>query len=269
MNTYAILTDVTRCIGCEQCIRACKTVNETGKNDAPFKWQGPATDLSSNRWTALIRTREGRYVRVLCRHCLSPGCVAACPVGALERTDEGAVTYDPSICLGCRYCMMACPFRIPRYEWESPTPRVRKCILCYDNITSGELEQPACTAACPTHATIFGEREALLTEAKRRIKKWPERYIDHVWGEQEVGGTSVLVISDVDLADAGWPSHLTSKPVGELAKTILGTVPGTFVSVGAVMFGLNWIIKRRQKLALEAVLAAKSGSEDDEGDQDG
>jgi formate dehydrogenase iron-sulfur subunit len=144
---------------------------------------------------------------------------------------------------------MACPFVMTRYEWDSPTPRVRKCILCYDQIKAGQMQQPACTKECPTEATIFGEREALLAEARRRIQAEPGKYIDHIWGEHEVGGTSVLYISDVDLTTAGWPARLSDHAVPELATSVLNTVPGTFVTVGAAMAGIHWIIKRRQTLA--------------------
>lgn len=249
MTSFAILTDVTKCIGCEDCVTACKEVNQTGDADAPWQWQGEATALSSTRWTTIERTDEGRYVRLHCRHCIDPGCVAACPVGALKANESGAVTYDADICMGCRYCMMACPFRMTRYEWESATPRVRKCILCYDKVVAGELDQPACTKQCPTEATIFGQREALLTEGHRRIKKNPEKYIDHIWGEKEVGGTSVLYLSDVDLASYGWPSSLKERAVPDLSNAVLKTVPSTFVTVGLAMAGIHWIIRRRQKLA--------------------
>jgi formate dehydrogenase iron-sulfur subunit len=136
-----------------------------------------------------------------------------------------------------------------RYEWSSATPRVRKCILCYDKVKSGELAQPACTAACPTQATIFGEREALLAEARRRIAAQPGRYIDRVWGEHEVGGTSVLYISDVDLAEAGWPADLRNASYAALTQPALATVPWTFAGVGAVAFGVSWVIDRRRRLA--------------------
>jgi Fe-S-cluster-containing dehydrogenase component len=102
MSSYAILTDVTKCIGCEDCVAACKLTHQTGDEDAPWAWQERATDLSSTRWTTIQRTPEGRYVRVHCRHCLDPGCAAACPVGALKVTAEGAVAYNPTICMGCR-----------------------------------------------------------------------------------------------------------------------------------------------------------------------
>ena len=260
MKSIAILTDVTRCIGCEECVAACKKTNETGE-DAPYRWQGRATDVSSTRWTTITSTPEGRFVRVHCRHCLEPGCAAACPVGALKHTESGAVAYDASICMGCRYCMMACPFRLTRYEWDSPLPRVRKCILCYDKLTKGELEQPACTAACPEKATIFGSRDELMAEAHRRIRSSPGRYIDHVWGEKELGGTSVLYISDVDLAGAGWPEALRDEPVPALARSVLNTVPVTFVGVAAAMAGIHWLTERRQRVA-EAEEQAAAGQDD-------
>ena len=167
--------------------------------------------------------------------------------------------------MGCRYCMVACPFRMTRYEWDSPVPRVRKCILCHDALMSGELDQPACTAACPTKATIFGEREALLAEARRRIEAAPDKYVNHIWGEHEVGGTSVLYISDVELTAAGWPADLPGQGVPELANAVLGTVPATFLTVGAAMAGIHWIVRRRDEVAAaEAPPPEDESSSDDE-----
>jgi formate dehydrogenase iron-sulfur subunit len=248
MKHMAILTDVTRCIGCEECVAACQKTNQTGQ-DATYRWQRDANELSSTRWTTLARAPQGRYVRELCRHCLDPACAAACPVGALSKSAEGPVIYDPDICMGCRYCMVACPFRMTRYEWDSATPRIRKCILCYDKIKAGELDQPACTKACPNETTLFGDREALIEQAWQRIRTNPDRYIHHVWGEHEVGGTSMLYISDVDLRTAGWPSYLDGDARPELARMVLHkTVFPTFFSVAAVMAGTYWIIERRQRL---------------------
>jgi formate dehydrogenase iron-sulfur subunit len=183
-------------------------------------------------------------------------------VGALRATPEGAVAYDPTICMGCRYCMVACPFMMTRYGWESAAPRVRKCILCYDKVKHGELDQPACTAACPKQATIFGEREALLAEAHRRLRARPDHYVDHVWGEREVGGTSVLYVSDVDLVTAGWPANLPGHSIPELPERVLHTVPATFLTVGALMSGIHWVIRRRQRLATERAGASGSGGEE-------
>jgi formate dehydrogenase iron-sulfur subunit len=248
MKHMAILTDVTRCIGCEDCVAACQKTHGTG-GDAPFRWQADATELSSTRWTTLARAPQGRFVREHCRHCLDPACAAACPVGALKKSPEGPVVYDSSICMGCRYCMVACPFRMTRYEWESPLPRIRKCILCHDRIQSGELSEPACTAACPNEATVYGDRDTLIAEAWNRIRNNPDRYVPHVWGEHEVGGTSVLYISDVDLKTAGWPAFLDDDARPVLARKVLHTVFPTFFGVAATMFGVHWIIDRRQQLA--------------------
>ncbi len=248
MKTMAILTDVTRCIGCEECVAACESTHHTG-DDAPSRWQGSADELSATRWTTLATTPEGRYVRLHCRHCADPGCAAACPVGALAKTEQGPVTYDPEICMGCRYCMVACPFSMTRYEWSSPKPRVRKCFMCHEQITSGELGQPACTAACPTAATVFGDRQILLAEARQRIADHPEQYLNHIWGEHEVGGTSLLYISDVDLGEAGWPASLGNQARPPLARKVLHTVPYTFVGVAAAMYGIQWTFARRQQVA--------------------
>ena len=159
-----ILTDTTKCIGCSECVIACKTTYNLGL-DVPRRWQ-KNDGLSAKNWTSIIRKPGGQFVRKQCRHCLEPSCVSACPVGALEKHENGPVTYDGGKCMGCRYCMMACPYGIPRYDWDSAIPYVRKCILCYGRIAEGK--KPACTEACPTGATIFGNRDDLLKEAKKK-----------------------------------------------------------------------------------------------------
>jgi formate dehydrogenase iron-sulfur subunit len=241
----AILTDITKCIGCQKCVTACKTANELG-TDEPRIWH-KSDGLSSENWTSILDKPNGRYVRKQCRHCLEPACVSACPVGALHKTHEGAVVYDGDKCLGCRYCMMVCPYGIPRYQWDEPIPFVRKCILCYDRIRDGQ--QPACTEACPEQATVFGERDTLLAEAHRRIRENPGRYIDHVWGEREVGGTSVLYVSDINLDFLGYQSQRGTTPLPSTTELAMKSVPFAFVGMGCAMYGLHWIIRRRMKLA--------------------
>jgi formate dehydrogenase iron-sulfur subunit len=216
--------------------------------------------LSATRRTTILPAPDKRFARVHCRHCLDPACVQACIVAALQRTKEGAITYDPSVCIGCRYCMMVCPFELVRYQWGSAAPKVIKCTLCWEAVQSGQIREPACTAACPTKATIFGTRDALLVEAKRRIRSGG--YIDHVWGERELGGTSVLYISDVDLAGVGWPQSLGTAPVPELTRKIMHMVPPAFFGVGLTMAGISWIVGRRRQLAADkqAVRAESGGS---------
>lgn len=248
MSPMAILTDVTKCIGCEECVAACKKVNQTGADES-WRWQDQIDSLSATRWTTIAKQPGNHYVRKQCRHCLEPACVSVCPVGAMQKTPEGPVIYDSKKCLGCRYCMMSCPYGIPRYTWEQPVAYVRKCVMCYEKIKSGELKQPACTAACPKQATIYGERSQLLAEAHGRIAQAPSNYINKVWGEDEVGGTSVLYISDIPLDFLGWKKDLGAQSLPSKTWRAMEKVPPVFISVGIAMYGIYWIIERRRKLA--------------------
>ena len=220
MSVKAILTDVTKCIGCLECVIACKQYNKLDV-DVPRNWHRN-DGLSARNWTSIIEKPGSHYVRKQCRHCLEPACVSACPVGALHETKEGAVVYDIGKCIGCRYCMIACPYGIPRYDWEKPAPYVQKCNLCYELIKQGN--QPACTSVCPTRATIFGDRDELLREAHRRIKENPGKYIDKVFGEFEVGGTSVLYISDIDLGFLSYPLTLGTKALPKTTALAMESV---------------------------------------------
>ena len=177
MKNFAILTDVTKCIGCEECVQACQKAYALPP-EKPWRWLKKITDLSSSRWTTILRMggKDGdRFVRKQCRHCLQPACVEACIVGALQKTEEGPVIYDRDLCIGCRYCMVACPWEIPRYSWEDAVPYIQKCNLCYERVKN-EGKQPACVEACPTQATIFGDRDELLAEAQRRLKAEPDKW---------------------------------------------------------------------------------------------
>ena len=240
----AILTDVTKCIGCWECVAACKTVNELAL-DVPRGWH-KNDGLSARNWTSLIHKQDKRFVRKQCRHCIDPACVSVCPVGALHQTPEGIVVYEESKCLGCRYCMMACPYGIPRYDWDKPIPYVQKCIMCYDKVIKGD--QPGCTSACPTQATIFGDRNKLIAEAHRRIKEHPGKYIDRVWGEHEFGGSSVLYISDIDLSFLAYGSKTSTTPLPKTTDLAMKSVPYAFAGMGGVMVALNWIVHRRIEL---------------------
>ncbi|MFH2037785.1 MAG: 4Fe-4S dicluster domain-containing protein [Candidatus Zixiibacteriota bacterium] len=240
----AILTDITKCIGCLKCVSACKTTNKL-QSDIPRYWQKD-DGLSAQNWTSIIKKTDNHYVRKQCRHCLEPACASACPVGALHKTELGAVVYDKDKCLGCRYCMMACPYGIPRYDWDSAVPYVEKCILCYDRIKDGQ--QPACTEICPQQATIFGERDEILKLAHQRIAENPGKYIDKVWGEHEIGGTSVLYLSDIDLDFLAYQADLGTTPLPQTTSPAMKAVPFAFVGMGGIMLGLNWIVKRRMEL---------------------
>jgi len=239
-----LLIDVTRCTGCEKCVQACVEANRLGP-DLP--WPQQTTDgLSAQRWTTIMVQPGGHYVRKLCRHCLEPACVSVCPARAMRKLAEGPVVYDPGKCLGCRYCMMACPYGIPRYEWTSTAPVVAKCQLCWSRLQSGEA--PACVEACPEGATRFGDRNELLAEARRRLDAEPDRYLPRIYGEEDVGGTSVLYISDVPLDFLDYHGASGQRPLPELTQTALNAVPVVASGLTVFLAGFSWVIRRRMKL---------------------
>lgn len=235
---FGILTDLTKCIGCEACAMACKQVNNLPGEIAPR--------LTASTWTT-VEHRGNIHVRRQCLHCIDPTCVSVCPVAALEKTASGPVVYLEDRCIGCRYCVMACPFGVPKYEWESTSPRVGKCIMCSTRLEKGE--QPGCTSVCPTGATIFGELAHLVDMARQRIRDNPHRYIDRIYGLNEAGGTSVLYLSDVPFEQLGFVKARTDTSYPQLTWSVLSQVP-TIASVGGVaLCGVWWIIHRRMALA--------------------
>jgi formate dehydrogenase iron-sulfur subunit len=207
---------------------------------------GAEEQISAHKLTA-IQTHGERFSRRLCMHCNEPSCVSVCPVGAFQKTALGPVVYDQTKCIGCRYCMLACPFQVPTYEWGSRTPRVRKCDMCYDRQMAGK--PTACTEACPTQATICGDRDQLIAEARRRLAEKPDQYFPRVYGIEEAGGTSVLFLSAVPFEQLGLKTKLPHEPLPLLTWRALSLVPDV-VSAGAVLLGgVYWITHRREKVA--------------------
>ncbi|MGD2135090.1 MAG: 4Fe-4S dicluster domain-containing protein [Gemmatimonadales bacterium] len=245
----AILIDTTRCVGCEECVAACKREHGLGP-DRLWPGQQRIDSLSATRRVTVLRRPDDRFVVQQCRHCLDPACVSACLVGAMQKTPEGPVIYDPDKCMGCRYCLVACPFGIPRYDWDRPVPFVHKCTMCYRRLRNGR--EPACVEACPEDATVFGSRPALLAEAHRRIDAEPDRYLPCVAGEHEVGGTSVLYLSDTPLDFLSWRQELGTTPLPQLTWASLEKVPPVILLVSGLMAGVHWVIGRRMKRAAEA-----------------
>jgi len=243
VKQVGILVDVTRCTGCNQCVEACVDSNQLGTSN--FMIQHSPDGLSARRWSSIVESPAGGFVRKFCRHCLEPACVSACLVGAMYRTPEGGVLYDSQKCMGCRYCMMACPFGIPRYEWESPTPLVQKCTLCYSRLEQGEL--PACVDICPEGVLTFGERSELLAIANQRIQEAAHIYLPIVYGAHEVGGTAVMYISNVPLDFLGYHGKPIEEPMPELTWVWLSKVPAISIGVAGLMTGLFWIIERRMQ----------------------
>lgn len=236
-----MLVDITRCVGCGMCERACQR-----------KWgldgSAPEGGLSPQRWTYVQEARVAagtRYARHQCFHCLEPACVSACPVAALRKTAQGAVVYDEGRCIGCRYCMVACPFQIPRYEWGSWNPAVAKCQFCFDLVAQGK--EPACAAACPFGATQFGDRDRLLAEARERIASNPGRYVPHIYGEQEAGGTAWLYLSDVPFEELGFRLDVPGEAPPLRTDRIMGLVPPVAGGLVAALGALAWWNRRREE----------------------
>jgi formate dehydrogenase iron-sulfur subunit len=232
----AILVDVTKCIGCRACEQTCKEIHGFAADSEPV--------LSATALT-VIEPRGDKFVRRMCMHCQDPACASACPVGALKKSALGPVTYDAGKCMGCRYCMIACPFSVPRYEWTKLAPLVKKCDMCSERVNTGGV--PACVEACPTGASIFGERNAIIEEAQRRVLSDP-KYVRHIYGSTEVGGTSVFFLSDVPFERLGFVTA-PAQPMPILSANALGDVPNVVLIGGTILSGLYWITQRRQQVA--------------------
>lgn len=238
--TKAILFDATICIGCGACSSACKeTHNLQGETN-------PAS-LGPDTYT-IVKKMDGLFVRNFCRHCLKPSCASACPVSALHKTPVGAVIYDKNKCIGCRYCFVACPYGIPRYEWSKNRPLVKKCNFCFERIEKGA--EPACAEICPTGATKFGEREEMLKEARARINS-SRSYFNHIFGERELGGSSLLFIADRDLRKLGLKFPRSEEPFAELTKPVMHAVPFVAFGVGAFLTLMWGLFKRKERLSAE------------------
>lgn len=246
-QTKAILIDITKCIGCQQCSAGCKAAHQQAGDPEPT--------LSATAFTA-VEPRSEKFVRRLCMHCEEPACASACPVGGITKSAQGAVRYDGSKCIGCRYCMIACPYSVPKYEWSKLAPYVTKCDMCGEKVAAGG--QPACVEACPAGASLFGTREEMLLEARKRIVENPNLYVNRIYGESELGGTSVLYVSDVDFEKLGFITPPAQQPLPTLSAAALAEVPTVVAVGGSVLAGLYWITQRRREVAA-AEEAEKSG----------
>lgn len=246
-----ILVDTTRCIGCRRCEKACAEVNglpvpdiSESKNEDLLKER---RKTSETQYTVInkFETEKGTiFVPRRCMHCNQPGCAAACLVKAMKKRPTGHVTWD-SNCIGCRLCMISCPFDIPQFEYNKAMPRIQKCNLCYDRFKKGVL--PGCVEACPTGALMSGSRRQILEEGKRRIADNPDKYIDHIYGEYEVGGTSHLYLSAVPFEQIGFRKDLGTVAYPEYSTGFLFAVPFVFVLWPLAMLGINQATKKSKK----------------------
>ena len=250
-DRFGMLVDLTECVGCRGCEAACNRANGLPAPEVPFDEKSvfeekrrPTASAYTvvNRYSPEDGPRGPVYRKVQCNHCNEPGCASACPVRAYTKTPEGAVLYDKELCFGCRYCMVACPFYAPAYDYGSALdPRIEKCTFCHERVKAGGI--PACAEACPVEAVRFGRRKDLITLARERIRKHPGRYVDRVFGEHEVGGTGWLYLSGVPFEQVDFPTDLPDKPLVEQTKGFLSAVPLVLVLWPAVL-GLCYSAKR-------------------------
>lgn len=234
----AMLIDVTRCIGCQSCAVACKEAR-----GFPTELE---TRLSPTAYT-VVEEHNTKFVRRMCMHCERPTCESVCPVGAIRKLPTGPVVYDRDLCMGCRYCLQACPFQVPAYEWDKLAPYVAKCDFCAARQTNGQ--PPACVEACPVGAAQFGERDELLAEANRRIRE-KENGVQYLYGADEAGGTSVLFVSDISFDQLGFNTSLSKDPLPVLSITALNEAPMVATVGSALLAALYWITQRRREVAL-------------------
>lgn len=273
-ESSGVLHDITRCIGCRRCEAACNRVHELGTPDRPFddlavmdlprrthhqaftvvnRYAPPAADSAADGFrggNGAARAGQGApvFVKTQCNHCLEPACASACFVKAFKKYATGAVVYDESLCVGCRYCMIACPFNIPTYEYDQPlTPRIRKCDLCHQRQLAGL--PPGCVADCPKEALTFGPRNALIDVARRRIGEHSGRYIPHIYGEHEMGGTSWLYLSGVSFAAVGMNERLGNLPASAFTANVLETIPIVVGLWPVLLTGIYAISRRKDAVA--------------------
>jgi Fe-S-cluster-containing dehydrogenase component len=241
----AVLVDTTKCIGCRMCELAC--ANENGLAEPPAKVDfSVPRKADETQWTVVnqYETSKGTVsIKTQCFHCLSPACASACLTKAMYKTSSGPVIWRGNKCMGCRYCMVSCPFDVPKFEYFSANPKIQKCQMCFDRLSEGEV--PACVSGCPAGALTFGPRSAMLEEGHKRIWSEPDEYVHSIWGEQEAGGTSWLYLSAVPFGEIGLRTDVGTEPYPALTKEFLYAVPFVLTLVPPLLLGISEATKRR------------------------
>ena len=266
-NSMGVLVDLSKCIGCRTCEAACNKEQGLPAPDKPFDDQTVFDEIHHGK--KLRRTTEKAYTVVnrydvpghegpvfrkfQCNHCNEPACLSSCFVNAYKKTPEGAVVYNPKVCVGCRTCMVACPFYVPAYSFSSVlNPVVKKCIMCYDTrLKFGR--PPACVEACPQEVMTFGKRADLIKLGHERIRENPGKYVDHIYGEKEVGGTAWMYLSSVPFEEVGFNTNLGETPIINYVKDFLTVVPMVLTIWPALFTGFTLLARRKDQ--------AKAGEE--------
>ena len=238
----SVLVDTTRCIGCRNCEVACATENGLPiPESTTHKVFDEIRDTTTDQWTVINRfdTDVGDvFVKKQCMHCNQAACSTACLTQAMYKTEDGPVIWRARKCMGCRFCMVSCPFVIPRFEYLSANPKIQKCILCYDKVSEGG--KPACVEACPVDALEFGSRRDMERAAQNRIVDYPNRYHDHVYGQDEVGGTGWMYVAAVPFDQLGFRTDLGHESVPALTQNFLYSVPVVFLLWPAFLNGMRY-----------------------------
>jgi Fe-S-cluster-containing dehydrogenase component len=285
-QAVGMLYDSTLCVGCKACVSKCKEVN--GMPPVPMGDQIHADfafDLSPKTLNVIKLYTDGKaavkdrekdgyaFEKRSCMHCVDPGCVSVCPVTSLTRDPlTGIVNYNPDVCIGCRTCMTGCPYNVPQYDYDNALGKIHKCEMCnqkgVERISKGGMT--GCAEACPTGATLFGSRAALLEEAKRRLALKPGQiynypmgdvrkpasyhekavpnYQNHVWGEKEAGGTNVMHLSAVSYDKLGMPP-LGERSAASISEGVQSTVYAYMALPAIALGGLSWIVRRNTEIA--------------------
>ena len=277
-EALGLLYDSTLCIGCKACVAGCKEANgmpleeSTGEKnlwDTPLDLSGKTLNVIKVYMNGTMDKKDNEangfaFIKKSCLHCVDPSCVSACPVSAMQKDKKtGIVSHDPDACIGCRYCVAACPFGVPRFQYDTATPRIQKCQLCQHRYKDGKFS--ACAEVCPTGATLFGPVAMLKEEAKRRLalkpgqaanyprgdiaKPWPSHekeapaYQQRIYGEKEVGGTQMLLLSAVSFAKLGYPD-LPDRSFSSQSETTQHTLYSFMALPAVVLGGLAYVAKK-------------------------
>ncbi len=256
-----VLVDLTRCIGCRSCEAACNKEQELPEPAKPFDDYSVFDEIKhgqKRRTDETAYTVVNRYDvpnldhplfrKIQCNHCQEPACLTSCFVNAYTKTPEGAVIYNSKVCVGCRTCMIACPFYIPTFKYSSAfDPRIMKCVFCYDTRLK-DGKPPACVEACPQEALTFGRRNDLINMGRQRIRETPGKYVEHIYGEKEVGGTAWMYISSVPFDQVGFDTHVPKEPILNSVKDFLAIVPMVLTIWPGLFVGFHLLATRKEKI---------------------
>ena len=247
-DALGLLYDSTSCVGCRACVTKCKEANDLPPDrtemmgaayDAPL-------DLNATTKTVVQLYQQGgtsAFVKKQCMHCLQPACETACMLNAFQKGPRGVVTYQKSRCIGCRYCQIACPFNVPKFEWSKAVPVVVKCELCRHR-----REGPACAEVCPRQAVVAGNVSDLLAEARRRMAAAPARYFPKIYGENDGGGTQCLYLAPAGISfdKLGLPD-LGPEPVPSRAVNLQHALYQGFVAPVVLYAAIGFVVWRNRR----------------------